>query len=88
MEIIEHYDGLLMSETSMQDAVYTSTVQSIIEYEIIHSLMGYQPTLVTRSRGGELQIFEIDKYIIVLGVRRWNQKHIPPDRRFLGHNIT
>jgi hypothetical protein len=68
MEIIEHYDGLLMSETSAQDAVYTSLIQCIIEYEIILSLMAYPLTLFMRSRGGELQILEIDKYISVLGV--------------------
>jgi hypothetical protein len=68
MEIVEHYDGLLMSETSTQDAVYTSPIQCIIEYEIILSLMVYPPTLVTRSRGGALQILEIDKYISIPGV--------------------
>jgi hypothetical protein len=68
MTIIEHYDGLLMSETSAQDAVYTSLIQRIIEYEIVLSLMVYPPMLVMRSRGGELQILEIDQYISVPGV--------------------
>ena len=60
MTIVEHYDGLLMSETSTQDAVYASLIQRIIEYKIILGLMAYLPTLVTRSRGGALQILEID----------------------------
>ena len=60
MTTVEHYEGLLMSETSMQDTVYTSLIQRIIEYEIILSLMAYPPTLVTRSKGGALQILEID----------------------------
>ena len=68
MKIVEHYDGLLMSETSTQDAVYTSPIQRIIEYEIILSLMAYLPMLVTRKRGGALQSLEIDKYISVPGV--------------------
>ena len=68
MDIVEHYDGLLMSETSTQDAVYTSLIQHIIEYEIILSLMAYPPTLVTRSKGGALQSLEIDQYISVLGI--------------------
>jgi hypothetical protein len=65
MAIVEHYDGLLMSETSTQDAVYTSPIQRIIEYEIILSLMAYLLMLVTRSRGGALQSLEINKYISV-----------------------
>ena len=68
MKIVEHYDGLLMSETSTQDAVYTSPIQRIIEYEIILSLMAYPPMLVMRSRGGALQSLEIDKYISVPGI--------------------
>ena len=68
MAIVEHYDGLLMSETSTQDAVYTSLIQRIIEYEIVLGLMVYPPTLITRSRGGALQSLEIDKYISILGI--------------------
>jgi hypothetical protein len=68
MAIIEHYDGLLMSETSTQDAIYTSLIQRIIENEIILSLMTYPPTLVMRSRGGALESLEIDKYISIPGV--------------------
>jgi hypothetical protein len=88
MTIIEHYDSLLMSETSMQDTIYTSPIQRIIEYKIVLGLMEYPPMLITRSRGGALQILEIDQYISIPGVRRFNQKHITPDRRFLKHNIT
>jgi hypothetical protein len=65
MTIVEHYDDLLMSETLMQDEVYTSPIQHIIEYEIILSLMEYLLTLITRSRGGALQSLEIDQYISV-----------------------
>jgi hypothetical protein len=68
MTIVEHYDGLLMSEKSMQDAVYTSPIQHIIEYEIIISLMAYPSMFVTRSRGGALQSLEIDQYISVASV--------------------
>jgi hypothetical protein len=60
MTIVEHYDGLLMSETSMQDTVYTSPIQRIIEYEIVVGLMAYSSKLITRSRGGALQSLEID----------------------------
>ena len=65
MKIVEHYDNLLMNETSMQDVVYTSPIQCIIEYEIILSLMAYPSMLVTRSENGTLQILEIDQYISV-----------------------
>jgi hypothetical protein len=60
MTIVEHYDGLLMSETSAQDAFYTSPRQRIIEYEIVLGLMAYSPMLITRRRGGTLQSLEID----------------------------
>jgi hypothetical protein len=60
MTIIEHYDGLLMSETSVQDAVYTSLIQCIIEYKIVLGLMAYPPMLIMRSKGGALQSLEID----------------------------
>jgi hypothetical protein len=68
MTIVEHYDGLLMSETSMQDIVYASSIQRIIEYEIVLSLMAYPPMLITRIRGGALQSLEIDQYISIPGV--------------------
>jgi hypothetical protein len=68
MAIIENYGGLLMSETSTQDAVYTSLIQRIIEYEIILSLMAYPPMLVMRIIGGALKSLEIDKYISLPGV--------------------
>jgi hypothetical protein len=68
MTIIEHYDDLLMSETSTEDTVYTSLIQRIIEYEIVLGLMAYPPTLIMRSRGGALQSLEIDQYISVPGV--------------------
>jgi hypothetical protein len=60
MTIIEHDDGLLMSETSAQDTVYTSPIQRIIEYEIVLGLMVYPLMLIMRSRGGALQSLEID----------------------------
>jgi hypothetical protein len=68
MTIVEHYDGLLMSETSTQYAVYTSPIQRIIKYEIILSLMAYPSMLFMRSKGGALQILEIDQYISIPGV--------------------
>jgi hypothetical protein len=68
MTIVEHYEDLLMSETLAQDAVYTSLIQCIIEYEIVLILMAYPLTLVTRSRGGALQSLEIDQYISIPGV--------------------
>jgi hypothetical protein len=68
MTIVEHYDGLLMSETSTQDTVYTSPIQRIIEYEIVLGLMAYPSMLIMRSRGGALQSLEIDQYISIPGV--------------------
>jgi hypothetical protein len=84
MEILKHDNFFLVSETSEQDAVYTSLIQCIIEYEIILSLMAYASMLIMRRRGGALQSLEIDKYISVPG----DQKHISSDRRFFGHKTT
>jgi hypothetical protein len=69
MTIVEHYDGLLMSEALMQNTIYTSPIQSIIEYKIVLGLMAYPPMLITRSRGRTLQSLEIDQYISILGIR-------------------
>ena len=65
MEIVKHDNYFFMSEASTQDAVYTSLIQRIIEYEIILSLMAYPSMLITRSRGGALQSLEIDQYISI-----------------------
>jgi hypothetical protein len=80
MEIVKHDNCFFVSETSTQDAVYTSMIQCIIEYEMILSLMAYVLTLIRISRGGALQILEIDKYISVPGIRRGDKKHISSDR--------
>jgi hypothetical protein len=57
MEIIKPDNFFFVSETSMQDVVYTSLIQRIVEYEIILGLMAYTSTLITRSRGGALQVW-------------------------------
>jgi hypothetical protein len=59
-----------MSETSAKDAIYTSTIQSVFEYEIVLGLMAYTMTLIMKSRGRALQSMEIDKYISIPVVRR------------------
>jgi hypothetical protein len=88
MAIAKHDNYFFVSETSVHDAVYTSPIQRIIEYEIILSLMAYTSTLIMRSIGGALQSLEIDKYISVPGIRRCDKKHISSDRRFFRHNVT
>jgi hypothetical protein len=49
-----------MSEAPVKDAIYTSMIQSVIEYEIVFCLMAYTSTLIVRSKGGALQSLEID----------------------------
>jgi hypothetical protein len=68
MEIVKHDNCFFVSEISSQDAIYTSLIQCIIEYEIILSPMVYALMLIMRSRGGALQSLEIDKYISILGI--------------------
>jgi hypothetical protein len=87
MEIVKHNNYFFVSETSTQDAVYTSMIQCIIEYEIILILMAYVSMLITGRRGGELQILEIDKYISVPGIQRGDKKHISSDRQLFEHKI-
>ena len=53
--IIKHDFFFFMSETSANDAVYTLMIQSVLEYEIVLSLMVYTATLIMRSSGGALQ---------------------------------
>jgi hypothetical protein len=77
-----------LNKTSVEDAVYTSTIQCVHEYEIFLSLMAYMVMLITRRRGGTLQSLEIDKDISIPGVGRCNQKHVSFDRQLVGYNIT
>jgi hypothetical protein len=49
-----------MSEASAKNEIYTSTIESVLEDEIIPSLMMYAATFITRSRGEELQSLEIE----------------------------
>jgi hypothetical protein len=49
-----------MGETPMKDAIYTSTIQSVLEYEIVFGLMVYLTTLITRRKGRALQSLEIE----------------------------
>ena len=65
---IKHEFHFFMSKALVKDAIYTSTIQSIFEYEIVLGLMAYVAMLITRSRSGELQILDIDKYISIPGI--------------------
>jgi hypothetical protein len=58
--VIKHDFLFFMSETLTKDAIYSSMIQSVFEYEIVFFLMAYTSTLITRSRGGELQSLEIE----------------------------
>jgi hypothetical protein len=49
-----------MGETPMKDAIYTLTIQSVLEYEIFFGLMAYTMMLIMRSRGRALQSLEIE----------------------------
>jgi hypothetical protein len=60
MEIVKHDFFFFMSEASAKNAIYTSTIKSVLEDEIVLGLMTYTMTFITRSRGGALQSLEID----------------------------
>jgi hypothetical protein len=49
--------------------------------------MAYTAKLITRSRGGALEIMEIDQYISIPGIQRRDKKHVSFNRRLFGHNI-
>jgi hypothetical protein len=70
MAVVKHDNFFFMSETSSKDAIYTSVIQSVIEYEIVLSPMEYMEMLIARSRGRALQSLEMDKYISIPGIRR------------------
>jgi hypothetical protein len=59
VEIVKHDFLFFMSEAPTKDTIYTSTIQSVLKYEIVLSLMAYTVTLIMRSRGGALQSLEI-----------------------------
>jgi hypothetical protein len=58
--VIKNDFHFFMSEVSMKDAIYTLTIQSVLEYETVLGLMAYMMTLITRSKGGALQSMEIE----------------------------
>jgi hypothetical protein len=58
--VIKHEFHFFMSETPKKDAIYTLTIQSVIENEIVFFLMAYTSMLIMRRRGEALQIMEID----------------------------
>jgi hypothetical protein len=58
--VFKHELCFFMNETSTKDAIYTSMIQSVLEYEIVFFLMAYTLKLITRRRGGALQSLEID----------------------------
>jgi hypothetical protein len=60
MEIVKHELCFFMSEASVKNTIYPSTIESILKDEIILGLMTYTVTLITRSRGEALQSLEID----------------------------
>jgi hypothetical protein len=70
LAMVKHDFLFFMSETLAKAVVYTSMIQSVFKYDIFLSLMAYTMMLVTRRRGGTLQILEIDKHISILGVGR------------------
>jgi hypothetical protein len=49
-----------MNKAPTKNEIYTSKIQSVIEDEIVSCLMAYTSTLIARSRGGDLQIMDID----------------------------
>jgi hypothetical protein len=69
-----------MSETSVKDAVYTSTIQCVLEYEIVLRLMAYMVTLIMTSRGRTHQSMEIYKDMSIPRVGRRDQKHVSFNR--------
>jgi hypothetical protein len=58
--VIKNEFCFFMSETPAKDAIYTSTIQSVLEYDIVFFLMAYTSTFIMRSKGGALQSLEID----------------------------
>jgi hypothetical protein len=56
MAIIKHNFFFFMSEVLTKDAIYTSMIHSIFEYEIVLGLMMYMVMLIMRSRGGAFKV--------------------------------
>jgi hypothetical protein len=58
--VIQNELFFLVYKAPMKNAIYTSTIQSVIEYEIVSCLMVNSSTLVAGSRSRALQSLEID----------------------------
>jgi hypothetical protein len=59
VEVIQNELCSLVYKALMKNAIYTSTIQSVIEYEIVSFLMENSSTLITGRRSRELQSIEI-----------------------------
>jgi hypothetical protein len=58
--VVKNEFCFFMSETSAKDAIHTSKIQSVIEYEIVFFLMAHTSMLIMRRRGRELKSLEIE----------------------------
>jgi hypothetical protein len=50
VENVKYDLRFFMGETPTKDAIYTSTIQSVLEYEIFFGLMEYMVMLIIRSK--------------------------------------
>jgi hypothetical protein len=60
VEVVQNELRFLMYKELTKNAIHASTIQSVIEYEIVLCLMVNSLTLVAGSRSRALQSLEID----------------------------
>jgi hypothetical protein len=60
VEVVQNEPWFFVDKAPMKNAIYTTTIQSVIEYEIVSCLMENSSMLIAGRRSEELQSLEID----------------------------
>jgi hypothetical protein len=58
--VVKNKFHFFVNKAPMKNAIYMSTIESVIKDDIISSPMAYSLMLIARSRGRALQSMEID----------------------------
>jgi hypothetical protein len=64
--VVQNELYFLLYKAPMKNAIYTSMIQSVIEYEIVSCLMVNSSMLIAGSRSKELQSMELEKVTYIL----------------------
>jgi hypothetical protein len=76
--VIQNKLCFFMSKTSSKNAIHPSTIQSVIEDEIVSRLVSYSSTLIMRSRSrGTSKSEDTQVYLHTRGLKMQSEKYLP-----------